>query len=190
MKSCKKPCPDCPWRKTSLKGWLGDQEPELFTDIIKSGSKLPCHKTQSKSMNLNELDKDDSVLHCTGALITMKNNCIRSRNPDIAKLQDKLKQDDEFFSKLSDFEKYHKTSSFTIEDFLETEDWNNFIQDIGNDDIARKMYLKVLDKPKCKGCGEKCEDIDQYYETYHNGTGVMASNGYCIYCCEENEEEY
>jgi rubrerythrin len=185
VKSCKKPCIDCPWRKTSLKGWLGDQDPQLFTDIIKSGSKLPCHKTQKKKMNLNELDNDDKILHCTGALITMKNNCLRSRNPKIAKLQNNISQDDNFFKNLNDFEKYHSNPFYSLEEFLNSEDWDNFIQDIGNDEIARKLYLKVNDKPKCKGCGSICEDIDSYYETYYSG-GMFSGDGYCIYCCENS----
>lgn len=185
MKTCKKVCDDCPWRKNSLKGWLGDQDPELFTDIIKSGSKLPCHKTQKKQMNLNELDEDDSILHCRGSLITMKNNCIRSRNEKIAKLQDKIEQDPNFFKTLKDFEKYHKDPFYSLEEFLESEDWENFISDIGDDNIARKMYKNIQGKPKCKGCGSKCEDIDSYYETYHNG--MLSGNGYCIYCTEDNE---
>lgn len=40
LPNCKRPCKDCPFRKDSLKGWLGASRME---DILNSGS-FVCHK--------------------------------------------------------------------------------------------------------------------------------------------------
>jgi hypothetical protein len=43
----KKPCRDCPFRKDSLKGWLGR---ERMTEILDTDS-FACHKTTNGNMN-------------------------------------------------------------------------------------------------------------------------------------------
>jgi len=40
LPNCKKPCKDCPFRKDSLKGWLGE---DRITEILQSSS-FVCHK--------------------------------------------------------------------------------------------------------------------------------------------------
>ena len=185
MKVCKKPCKDCPWRKTSPKGWLGGQDPEVFTHTLQMGKTLPCHKTQDRDLTFDEIEKNDKVHHCRGALITMKNSCMLSRNEKIAELQKNINTDNNFFRTLNDFQEHHNSiGAYTLEEFLESEEWENFVTDEGDDNIARELYKKVVDKAKCKGCGSICEDIDQYYETYHGG--MMSGNGFCIYCAGEN----
>ena len=42
LPNVKKPCKDCPFRKDSLKGWLGR---DRITEIINQGS-FVCHKKQ------------------------------------------------------------------------------------------------------------------------------------------------
>jgi len=43
LPNCKKPCKDCPFRKDSLKGWLGERR---IKEIVNSDS-FVCHKNHS-----------------------------------------------------------------------------------------------------------------------------------------------
>lgn len=78
-----------------------------------------------------------------------------------------------------------KDDNYSLELFLQSEHWSNYIKDIGDDNIPRKYYEKIKNKPRCKGCGDICSDLDSYFETYHNG--IFSGGGYCIYCCEEKD---
>ena len=51
----KKPCKDCPFRKNTLKGWLGGQR---MTDILKQGS-FVCHKKKDMQCAGHMLLKGD-----------------------------------------------------------------------------------------------------------------------------------
>lgn len=37
------PCNDCPWRRTSLNGWLGSMTPEEWIRVAHSDSTVECH---------------------------------------------------------------------------------------------------------------------------------------------------
>lgn len=186
MKSCKEPCKECPWRKKSAKGWLGGQEPEVFTDIVRSGNFLPCHLTHKEDLSFEEMTGNKKINHCTGALIAMNNSLMQSRNEDIVKLQEQHGKDERVFNRLSDFEKYHSSPNYSIEEFLESKEWNEFVNDSGDDKEAESLYKRVYPKPKCKGCGDSLDELSSYYEAYHNG--IFSGNGFCIYCTEDNEE--
>lgn len=66
-------CAVCPFRRTSLKGWLGGMTPEEFVDIAKD-AQIPCH---------NEIDYDrrdwpqqaERAHQCTGQAIFLTNHC-------------------------------------------------------------------------------------------------------------------
>lgn len=181
MKHCKQACSDCPWRKKAAKGWLGGQDPDVFTGIIQMNKILPCHNTQKgKDLTLEELENNQEVSHCAGALFTMNNANYLSKSPEIAKAQEELGKNSSFFKNFHDFKKYHENPFFTIDDFLNSEEWENYITDDGDDSEAEKLYQRVEPKPKCRGCGDTCDELVNYYETFHGG--LMSGNGYCIYC--------
>jgi len=104
----KKACKDCPWRVNSAKGWLGGQEPELFTGLVEMGEKLPCHATMKGDLSLEDLKTDTKTRHCYGALTTMKNSCKLSSNPKIAEQVKKVERDSSFFSFFSQFLAHHR----------------------------------------------------------------------------------
>ena len=60
LPNCKKPCSNCPFRKDSLKGWLGEQR---ITEILKADS-FTCHKTTDSKQ----------LLQCAGHMITKGND--------------------------------------------------------------------------------------------------------------------
>jgi len=84
--SCKKPCPECPFTKTSAKGWLGPWTPETIHRQVMDEGDLACH------MTVTEDDVDnDKVRRCVGSVLYMNKGCKKARDPDLAKAQAELK---------------------------------------------------------------------------------------------------
>lgn len=75
----KKPCRECPFRKTSLPGWLGRATPEGFIDTVMADHRMPCHL---------EVDYEDPewkaqaavAPECAGAADFFANICKVSRD--------------------------------------------------------------------------------------------------------------
>lgn len=128
-----KPCAECPFRKTSLKGYVGGHEDAIeIYDLLSVDRKFPCHMqvTDIKNHLLNELGDDgedplsmsddaafeqacEEAPHCTGAILFLNNSCKRSRNPEIVKLQNAMPdKDDSVFQHLKDFLTYHNSKIF------------------------------------------------------------------------------
>jgi len=68
----KKPCSNCPFRRDSMKGWLGeDRAQEISHDITTEQKTFSCHKT-------NDLDENGDIIetkkteYCAGALILLE----------------------------------------------------------------------------------------------------------------------
>lgn len=68
LPNCHKPCKDCPFRKDSMKGWLGAAR---MKDILNQGS-FTCHKT-------------NQALQCAGHMI------IRGERNDFVQLATRLR---------------------------------------------------------------------------------------------------
>lgn len=86
----KKPCKDCPYRKDSLKGWLGEKR---MTEFLNTDSFL-CHKNTS--------------LQCAGHMILKKNGNIFVRAAKIYKEDLKLKGEDLIFDTEQQCIEHHK----------------------------------------------------------------------------------
>jgi hypothetical protein len=63
----KKPCNNCPFSRTALKGWLGESRSTEIANGLLEGKTFPCHKTTKR----NE-DMPDTEQHCAGALIMIE----------------------------------------------------------------------------------------------------------------------
>ena len=62
----KTPCRECPWRKTSLKGYLGGHDPEYYADAVRAGVVTACH--------LQDFGPEDNrTAFCAGAASTLAN---------------------------------------------------------------------------------------------------------------------
>lgn len=111
-KPCKKACRECPFRRTSVPGWLGsasfDPNPgqsflvqHWFQDVP-----LPCH------MQVN-WEKDDSQEQatvkplCYGLLTMMKNSCKMPHDRGLAAAVAAMERDPEFFSFPQEFYDHH-----------------------------------------------------------------------------------
>ena len=62
-----KACSDCPWRRDSLKGWLGGHSPEEFVHIAHSDTRYDCHTLKGQQ--------------CAGMAIYRRNTCKRVDPP-------------------------------------------------------------------------------------------------------------
>lgn len=53
------PCHDCPMRRNSIPGWLGDSTPEEYRTLCHSDHEVPCHAVRG--------------MHCAGVAIYRTN---------------------------------------------------------------------------------------------------------------------
>ena len=80
----KHPCSQCPFRKVSLPGWLGDTTPQEFIETTLADGLMPCHKTvdyENPNWKFHMIFPDSDVQHCAGARIFYRNRFKISRNP-------------------------------------------------------------------------------------------------------------
>jgi len=101
-----KPCNECPFRRDSLPGYLGNySSPEEFIAETMSDTEQPCH------MSVDYEDPDwvsslgDKANHCYGSLVFFRNICKMSRDPDRPRAE---ANHDEVFSSPSEFTSHHK----------------------------------------------------------------------------------
>jgi len=85
----RKPCKQCPFRRTSARGWLGPWSP---TDLLLSlkSTPFPCHLTIKED---NQSVDDPSLQGCAGAAIFLNQKIERSRCQETAQHQDLCKDD-------------------------------------------------------------------------------------------------
>lgn len=80
----KKPCAECPFLKTSAKGYFGPNSPEMYFESAHSEAGVECHQT---------LGKKESHA-CAGALIHTNLACKRYRSPELQAMQDAVGKSD------------------------------------------------------------------------------------------------
>lgn len=78
----KTPCKECPFRRKSMKGWLGDSTPEQFMATTMADVHMPCHKTldYSDPQWAEKWVEGEAGEGCAGAHIFFANICKRSRD--------------------------------------------------------------------------------------------------------------
>lgn len=100
---CNKPCRECPWRKSSLPGWLGASTPLEFIALSESEARMPCHMTV-------DYERDDwqeqvkTAPQCVGRSVHFANRCRLPKNPEILKANP---DPDTVFSDPREFYKHH-----------------------------------------------------------------------------------
>lgn len=71
----RKPCNDCPFRRTSPRGWLGPwTAPDLLFSL--GWTPFPCHQTIRRE---GQSYDDNTLQGCAGAAIFLNNKCERAR---------------------------------------------------------------------------------------------------------------
>lgn len=71
------PCSDCPWRRDSLPGWLGDYEPKEFIWLGHNDEVYNCHVIVNQQ--------------CAGLAVYRANVCKRVDPPNLKLPKDKAK---------------------------------------------------------------------------------------------------
>lgn len=89
-----RPCTDCPFRRDSLKGWLGGSTPMAFVAAAQGDGRMDCHVIVNRE--------------CAGAAIFRSNICKRPRDPYVLRLPANR---DDVFSSPVEFQAHH-TSKF------------------------------------------------------------------------------
>src|SRR5687768_7216824 len=102
-----KPCGQCPWRRNSLQGWLGNTTPEQFLATAMDGEhRMPCH-SQIDYERRDWEAQIERVSVCAGTRIFQANIGKLPRNRFLASL--KLEPDHEtVFSSPQEFLAHHK----------------------------------------------------------------------------------
>lgn len=86
MEHCKTPCNDCPFRKNSLAGWLGEYSAQDLHMLVMSERPFPCHMTHAdEDLDWDEAGTKENPL-CAGALLFMKKSAKMPRDPELAKI--------------------------------------------------------------------------------------------------------
>lgn len=97
------PCSECPFKKTSARGWLGGlTATETYHGVMTQEMDFACHKTRSKR-------SPDDMSRCRGSLLFLKKNCKLPRyNAELGKAVASLKNADTDSILLGhDFIKHH-----------------------------------------------------------------------------------
>lgn len=80
----KKPCDECPFKKNSLKGWLGGETAESTFEMVKHETDFACHKTRDK-------EKPSEMSRCRGFLLFTRKICkIPKYNQELKEIVEKI----------------------------------------------------------------------------------------------------
>lgn len=70
----KNPCNDCPWRRNSIRGWLGPTSAEDWVRLAHTDAQIACHQTIPEGSDDNDPVFEDMTT-CAGATIFRANVC-------------------------------------------------------------------------------------------------------------------
>ncbi len=106
----KKPCIECPFRKESCPGYLGDSSynPEVFLATIEH-SPIPCHKVIDWEVASDEeIERESWEQPCIGSLQFQRNSLKQPRDPDYRELVSGVEKNEDVFNWKQEFIKHHK----------------------------------------------------------------------------------
>jgi hypothetical protein len=110
-----KPCKECPFRRDSMKGYLGNAsyQPEDFLSTIEHAP-IPCHMTVDWEEDDEETIKDKSwSTPCRGSLRFLNNSLKLPRDPEYANLTRISCKDKNVFQWKHEFIKHHSKEPLT-----------------------------------------------------------------------------
>lgn len=93
----KEPCKECPFRKTSFKGWLGGLTAQQTWDYVLKEADFACHMTRKKP--------DKNMSRCKGSQIFLINHCkLPKFNIPLMKALDQTKKEGHDLDKFLGFD--------------------------------------------------------------------------------------
>lgn len=90
------PCKECPFRRVSPAGYLGDNQPQIFSFLASRDGHFPCHLTMGKKSPERE---------CAGRAIMWANQCKKARDGSVPNLE---KDRESVFANILEFNAHHK----------------------------------------------------------------------------------
>lgn len=107
----KEACERCPWRRTSVRGWLGDETPSGFLWATQREHHMPCHC----GVDYEKADWKESLVsspHCAGSLVFLKNNMQLPVDIVLRKMVERVEKSDEVFTWGKEFLDHHTLEPF------------------------------------------------------------------------------
>jgi hypothetical protein len=104
-------CNDCPFRRKSAPGWLGNSSPEGFIDCIQRDEPLPCHQTidyDDPHWLAKWMRQRDTGRMCAGALTLMANKLQRAHTPGFPTMPRDVEN---VFSNSVEFVRHHREAA-------------------------------------------------------------------------------
>jgi len=94
LQACKKICGQCPFKKSSLKGWLGDLTVEQTLEVQQYEGLFPCHmKRKGSTEDIVDKTISGEIPICRGFLISAnKSYKLFGSNPETGQSLRKLQQ--------------------------------------------------------------------------------------------------
>lgn len=100
------PCGECPWRKTSVPGWLGNSTVLEFLAQAESGIRMPCHCAVDYDRD-DWQDQIEEVPRCAGHAIYLKNRCKLPFESGLKTFVNSVERNDNVFTRPDEFVKHH-----------------------------------------------------------------------------------
>jgi hypothetical protein len=118
----RKPCKECPFRKTAPRGWLGFWSVNTILQQVHSEAGLTCHleaeKPSLKKLGVEGFAEKSHI--CVGSIIHANKTCKRYHTPELAGMQEELRGSEETDNVLGlEFKKHHESCTITDEEFHE-----------------------------------------------------------------------
>jgi hypothetical protein len=106
----KQPCNQCPFRRNSLPGYLGEASynPEEFLQTIEH-SPIPCHRLVDWSADDSQIQAELMKFEhpCIGALQFLKNSCKLPHDSKYIELRNSMEQNENVFQFRHEFINHH-----------------------------------------------------------------------------------
>lgn len=104
-------CAKCPWRRDSLRGWLGDETPSGFLWATQREHHMPCHCDIDYENDDWELHLETAA-HCAGSLVHLKNNMQLPVDKVLRGMMEQVEKSDEVFQWGKEFLDHHTIDQF------------------------------------------------------------------------------
>lgn len=102
------PCQHCPWRKTSLRGYLGEDEPaHFYWQSVTQENPMPCHEQIDYTDPDWQATQLPHVDLCAGMLIYFRNHLKTPRYAPVAAAVRAVKRSAAVFTWPQEFMRHH-----------------------------------------------------------------------------------
>lgn len=96
MKQHTQPCKECPFRRVSLPGYLGGNDPKSFAFHANTDGPFPCHIAMRRAPK--------NPAQCAGRAVMWTNQCKKSRDNSVPRLE---RDTEKVFGHIGQFNKHH-----------------------------------------------------------------------------------